>query len=91
MFFGAERYVSTLENIRFRGGRRNNKIGISQKTGLRFPNSFPSFEKPFLFCTFALVIKANAYENETVVMELGGHSRSVQSLSVRHTMDGPCR
>ena len=72
-------------------GDVKNKTGISRKTELRFSNPFHNFEKPFLFCIFTLVIKTNAYENETVVMELGGHSRSVQSLSVRHTMDGPCR
>ena len=70
---------------------RKRTVCSSQKTGLRFPNSFPSFEKPFLFCTFTLVIKTNAYENETVIVELGSQCRSVQSLSVRHTMDGPCR
>jgi hypothetical protein len=32
----------------------------------------PNFEMPFLFCIFATVIKTNAYENETVIMELGG-------------------
>jgi hypothetical protein len=32
----------------------------------------PNFEMPFLFCIFTLVIKTNAYENETVIMELGG-------------------
>lgn len=52
MFFGAEPYVSALENIRFRVGRRKNKTGISRKTGLRFSNSFPNFEKPFLFRIF---------------------------------------
>ena len=52
MFFGAEPYVSASENIRFRAGRRKNKTNISRKTELRFSNSFPNFEMPFLFRIF---------------------------------------
>lgn len=33
-------------------GDVKNKTGISRKTGLRFPNSFPNFEMPFLFRIF---------------------------------------
>lgn len=43
------------------------------------------------FCIFTVVIKINAYENETVIVELGGHCRSVRTQSVRYTMDGPFR
>lgn len=52
MFFGAELYVSALENIRFRIGKRKNKTGISRKTELRFSNPFHNFEMPFLFRIF---------------------------------------
>lgn len=54
-------------------------ISLSQSCCLRY------------FCIFTVVIKTNADENETVIVELGGHSRSVQPQSVRYTMDGPCR
>lgn len=33
-------------------GDVKNKTGISRKTGLRFSNSFPNFEMPFLFRIF---------------------------------------
>ena len=52
MFFGAELYVSALENIRFRIGKLKNKTGMSRKTGLRFSNPFHNFEMPFLFRIF---------------------------------------
>ena len=52
MFFGAEPYVSALENIRFRVGKRKNKTNISRKTELRFSNPFHNFEQPFLFRIF---------------------------------------
>lgn len=46
----------------------------------------------FIFlCNFTTVIKINAYENETFVVELGNVCCSVLHQSVRHAMDGTCR
>lgn len=53
-----------------------------------------SFQKDvylFFLCNFTTVIKINAYENETFVVELGNVCCSVLHQSVRHAMDGTCR
>ena len=44
----------------------------------------------FVFlCSFIVVIKVNAYENETFIVEPSDVCYSVLHQSVRHTMDGP--
>lgn len=91
MFPCRKTYVSASGNIRFREGRRTHQTYVPGKTKRRLANFFRSFEKPFLFRIFTVVIKTNADENKTVIVELGGHSRSVQPQSVCYTMDGPCR
>lgn len=91
MFPCRKPYVSALGNIRFREERRTHQTYVPGKTKRRLANFFHSFEKPFLFRIFTVVIKTNADENKTVIVELGGHSRSVQPQSVCYTMDGPCR
>lgn len=54
---------------------------------------FFSFKKMFIrfLCSFIVVIKVNAYENETFIVEPSDVCYSVLHQSVRHTMDGPCR
>ena len=45
----------------------------------------------FFLCSFIVVIKVNAYKNETFIVEPSDVCYSVLHQSVRHTMDGPCR